>query len=131
MFLSFLILPTFVPFAKITAPVPNAGMTTLITAPDPVKPDPRIPSIDSISIDAVVYPLPGDVMSTDWIWPGIVAPSSSVPSATVIWTNPPSPSPEIGTELYTPTAYSVPGSSISILSIFLEDWIPVITGNFE
>ena len=36
MFLSFLILPTFVPLVKITAPVPNGGITTLITAPDPV-----------------------------------------------------------------------------------------------
>ena len=49
---------------KIDAPVPNAGITTTNSAPEPVRPAPRIPSIELISIDAVVYPLPGDVTFT-------------------------------------------------------------------
>ena len=51
----------------------------------------------------------------------MLTPSESVPSATLIETKPPSPSPPIGTPLYTPTAYSVPGSEISTLSILRED----------
>ena len=129
MFLSFLILPTLVPLANTTATVPNGGITTSISAPEHANPAPRIPVIASISIFALVYPLPGEVMVTDWIWPGIVSPSSFVPSATTIVTRPPSPSPLIGPLLYVPTAYSVPGSLIWTLSIFLEDWIPVTTGN--
>ena len=72
---------------------------------------------------ATVYPFPGDVTKTSWIWPGITIPSESVPSATVICTNPPSPSPPIGTLLYVPTAYSVPGSLIWTLSIWRVDSI--------
>ena len=36
---------------KIDAPVPNGGITTINSAPDPVKPEPRIPGIDSTSIE--------------------------------------------------------------------------------
>ena len=54
LFLSFLILPTLSPLVKIDAPVPNGGMTTTNSAPDPVKPDPNIPLIASMSIVAVV-----------------------------------------------------------------------------
>ena len=39
---------------KIDAPVPEAGITTSSSAPEPVKPDPRIPVIASTSIVAVV-----------------------------------------------------------------------------
>ena len=81
------------------APEPNGGIITSKSAPEPANPAPRIPSIDSTSIVAVVYPLPGEVTTTSWIWPGIVIPSASWPSATVIVTNPPSPSPPIGTWL--------------------------------
>ena len=42
------------PLVKIDAPVPNGGITTINSAPDPVKPDPNIPLIDSMSIEAVV-----------------------------------------------------------------------------
>ena len=99
LFFNFLILPTLSPLVNMDAPDPNGGITTINSAPDPVKPEPRMPGIDSISIVAVVYPLPGDVTITSCIWPGIDTPSESVPSATVIWTNPPSPSPPIGTPL--------------------------------
>ena len=47
----------------------------------------------------MVYALPGEVTTTSCIWPGIVIPSSSDPSLTKILTKPPSPSPNIGTEL--------------------------------
>jgi hypothetical protein len=39
---------------KIDAPVPEAGITTSNSAPEPVKPAPRIPVIASTSIVAVV-----------------------------------------------------------------------------
>ncbi len=61
----------------------------------------------------------------------MLTPSESVPSATVILTKPPSPSPPIGTLLYVPTAYSVPGSLISTLSIFLEEIMLLTTGSLE
>ena len=48
--LQFFNLTNISPLAKTTAPVPNGGMTTSISAPDPVNPGPRIPSIASISI---------------------------------------------------------------------------------
>ena len=54
MFLSFLILPTLVPEVKMDAPVPADGITTTNSAPDPVKPVPRIPGMALISIVAVV-----------------------------------------------------------------------------
>ena len=82
---------------KIDAPVPNGGITTVNSPPEPVVPGPKIPSIASISIDAVVYPIPGEVTTTLLIWPGIVWLFSSSPSETVISTKPPSPSPAIGT----------------------------------
>ena len=59
-----MIFPTFVPLVKIDAPEPAEGITTTSSAPDPVKPDPRIPEIELISIDAVVYPLPESTTST-------------------------------------------------------------------
>ena len=49
---------------KIDAPVPNGGITTVNSPPEPVVPGPKIPSIASISIDAVVYPIPGEVTTT-------------------------------------------------------------------
>ena len=59
---------------------------------DSCNSDPNIPGIVSISIDAVVYPLPGDVNST-----AVITPVNSPSSATVILHRPPSPSPAIGT----------------------------------
>ena len=67
MFCNFLILPTLVPLVKIEAPVPAGGITTFRSTPEPVKPAPRIPDIDSTSILATVYPLPGDVTTTSCI----------------------------------------------------------------
>ena len=49
---------------KTDASVPKGGITTTNSAPDPVNPEPRIPGTESISIDAVVYPLPGEVTAT-------------------------------------------------------------------
>ena len=42
------------PVGKIEAPVPDAGITTVTSAPEPVSPEPRIPSIASISTEAVL-----------------------------------------------------------------------------
>ena len=47
-----------VPVKNTDAPDPSEGITTDTTPPDPARVLPRMPGIESISIDAIVYPLP-------------------------------------------------------------------------
>ena len=126
MFLRVLILPICVPVKNIDAPVPSAGITTFNSAPEPESVGPRIPGIPSTSITPVVYPEPGSIRSTSLIVPESV--SASI--VTVILHKPPSPSPTIGTCVYTPGAYSVPPLTILIFSILRSDATSEIIGSF-
>ena len=92
MFLSFLILPIDLPCKNTDAPDPSEGITTSRIPPEPASRGPKMPGIASMSIDAVVYPLPADVSST-----AVITPVKSPSSVTVILQEAPSPSPPIGT----------------------------------
>ena len=68
-------------------------MITFTLPPEPASVLPKIPGIASMSIDAVVYPLPGSVTAA----PVIVPDPTSSSNSTVIVALAPSPSPAIGT----------------------------------
>ena len=83
----------FVPVKKTDAPVPSAGMITSTVPPEPASVLPSIPGIASMSIDAMVYPLPGSVTAALVRVPDPTSSSTS----TVMVHLAPSPSPAIGT----------------------------------
>ena len=68
-------------------------MITLTAPPEPASVLPKIPGIASISIDAIVYPLPGSATEA----PVIVPDPTSSSTSTVIVALAPSPSPATGT----------------------------------